>query len=232
MNPAGQPGIAGRRPWRNRVIDAVERRAGWIPALVFLLASLNLIWFFLDVGQFGGGALAGTVQDGHYFLRNHAVLTEVDRATWEWMRFHESSVFFGYGLTAVVVLLISLRRRWQWIVGGPARSEVERRILQTERSGPVLLRSTPAMRVASAELGSGDVRLNFYPGGMIIELRGVEGRAILRRDVRGIEEDTSDPAGPIVITHRAPDVGSPLVVMTRGDSTLVAAIRTTLGVRS
>jgi hypothetical protein len=213
---------------RSRLAATVRRRVGWIAPLVFLLLVGNVLWLISDAQRYGGGASGGYVRDGHYFLGNHGALTEVDQGTWEWMRLHETTVFLSFPLAIVGGLLISTRRGWQWFVGGPPASAAERRIESIRHSGRPILEAAPALRFSTVEVAAGVASLIFHPAGLIVRLPEVEGMGIARTDVLRIEEHPTVNPPDISITHIAPDIASPLIVLTAKDSEVAAAIRRTL----
>jgi hypothetical protein len=76
-----------------------ERVASIALLLIIALALANFV--LLVTANPGGSALGGGQEGDRYFIRNHEVTTEVDRATWEGRRTQE----FGLLLTFPIVFL-------------------------------------------------------------------------------------------------------------------------------
>lgn len=218
--------VDGSKPsLRARLAATARRRAGWLAPLVFLLLVGNFFWLVSDADRYGGGASGGYVRDGHYFLGNHGALTEVDRGTWEWMRLHEMTVLLGFPLAIACGVLISKRRGSQWFIGGPPASTAEMRLEAVRGSGRPTFEAAPAVRFSTVDVAAGLASLTFHPGGLILTLPDVEGKAMARTDVVRIEEHpTVDPPN-ISITHVASDIASPLIVFTPSDGEVAGAIR-------
>lgn len=79
--------------------------------LVFALAVMNFVAFFVIATRLGGDALNGNVVDGHYFLGSHGHLTEVSAGRCAFSLWHARSVFVTHalGILAGAYCVLSLK---------------------------------------------------------------------------------------------------------------------------
>ena len=75
----------------------------------FWLAILNLCAFVAGVMILGGDALNGTTQDGHYFVMEHKLYTEVSHSAFIYSTIHTLSLF----LTFPLGIIAGLRARFR-----------------------------------------------------------------------------------------------------------------------
>jgi hypothetical protein len=105
--------LANRRgPGDPLVSPPSPPRPLWLNLLT-AVAILDFLAFVLVSGYLGGSALNGYVQDGHYFLANHAHSqgVEVTRAVFMYNKWHAYSVIFSFGAVALISLLHARREK-------------------------------------------------------------------------------------------------------------------------
>jgi hypothetical protein len=78
--------------------------------LLVVLAVADFLLFAVVTVAIGGDAASGAVRDGHYFVSNHGVLTEVARATWLVSRV-QGLTLWVLGPGAVVAMAVDSYRR-------------------------------------------------------------------------------------------------------------------------
>ncbi|HEY4371958.1 MAG TPA: hypothetical protein VGN52_08540 [Burkholderiales bacterium] len=71
---------------------------------LFILAMLNFAAFWLISMQIGGDALAGKVENGHYFLLGHGVYAEVSEGVYTYSRWHALSLWVSHPLGAMAAV--------------------------------------------------------------------------------------------------------------------------------
>jgi hypothetical protein len=200
----------------------------WVLPALLLVFIINWFWAGAEAARIGGTFIGGYVRDGRYFVQNHNVFTEVDRATWDWSVAHTIVTLATWPFALVIILLLSRVGNWRSIrptflsQAGMRRDEIE-------ASGPAYLSAAPGFQVPNASFPPGTSTFAFHRDGVIITPPIVGPRAIARGDVDGIEERDSGEQPAVVVYHSAPDLGSPLTVVAEPGGEIGAAIRTSLG---
>jgi hypothetical protein len=74
----------------------------WVSPRIWLffcaVGILSFVAFMAIAATIGGDALSGYSEGGHYYLRNHAQITEVSRSVFLYSRWHSISVFITHPL--------------------------------------------------------------------------------------------------------------------------------------
>jgi hypothetical protein len=73
-----------------------------------IMAFVNFTSFWIISLLAGGSAFTGKIEGGRYFLREHHGFTEVGRGFYEFLYYHECSVFITFPLAFVFIALASL----------------------------------------------------------------------------------------------------------------------------
>jgi hypothetical protein len=77
--------------------------------LLFWLAIVNFFTFVAIAMCLGGDALNGTARDGHYYLMQHGVYTEVSRPVFLYSALHALSVI----ITTLLAVVVQFRARFR-----------------------------------------------------------------------------------------------------------------------
>lgn len=102
--------------------------------IIFAVAILNFLLFFLISLFIGGDAFTGKIEDGHYYVGNHGHYTEVSYFVFACSKLHASSVCITHPLAMVASLVY-------WITGG--RRGPWKAVTSTAQQSP----SNPALGV-------------------------------------------------------------------------------------
>lgn len=194
-------------------------------ALLFILAWIvNFFWFQSESRSLGGSALGGFIRDGHYYLSLDRVYTEVPPAVWERLRVHELIVIISFPvalacLAAFVVCcaipaLAGLR-------GGPA---VDERVSLVQHSGEPLGGGRCGGSLAGASYSWPLLSVAVYPDGIVLHPVLAPSAVIRGEEVRRIEWQSR--GNRVEITHRSPDVMSPITLYVATWTGAGAAIKT------
>ena len=70
--------------------------------IVGYLTLINFLSFIVGVCYFGGDALNGKEENGHFFLANHGKFIEVTEGIFNYSKFHGLSVFLSIGLVMII----------------------------------------------------------------------------------------------------------------------------------
>ena len=81
--------------------------------ILFWTAILNFVIFVALAMVLGGDAINGTSRNGHYYLMQHGVYTEVSRPVFLYSEIHTLSLFVTHPLGILVLLIAVLRARKQ-----------------------------------------------------------------------------------------------------------------------
>jgi hypothetical protein len=79
--------------------------------LVIVIGVANFLAFVLVAGAIGGDALNGYIDHGHYFLRNHDLVTEVSRSVFVYSKWHSISTFVTHPLAIVAAWMLYFGQR-------------------------------------------------------------------------------------------------------------------------
>ncbi len=79
-----------------------RRWARWIGGVVFAIAVINFLAFFVHCMTLGGSAGNGKRVEGWYFVGEHGRYTEVSEQQWRIIRVHEISLFVTHPVGIVV----------------------------------------------------------------------------------------------------------------------------------
>ena len=75
----------------------------------FVICVLNFFLFLVVSSVLGGDALAGKIDDGHYFLNSHGTFKEVSRFVYQYSKLHTASLFVTQPVAVICGILIVLR---------------------------------------------------------------------------------------------------------------------------
>jgi hypothetical protein len=84
-----------------------EERKDMLAIMAAGLAVLNFLIFMAIASYLGGDALAGKVEDGHYFVASHGHYTEVSQAVYIYSKIHTLSMFVTHALAFITALMPS-----------------------------------------------------------------------------------------------------------------------------
>jgi hypothetical protein len=79
-------------------------------AILMPATILNMVLFLAGAFVLGGTALNGYIENGHYFVADHARITEVTGAQWVYSCIHTSFMIANVLVLAVVFF-------WLWFSG-------------------------------------------------------------------------------------------------------------------
>jgi hypothetical protein len=100
--------------------------------IIFYVAILNFLLFFLTSLFIGGDALNGKIEEGHYYVGNHGNYTEVSHIVFTCSKLHGLSVCLTYPLAMLAGLVY-------WVAGGwEQRLKTVTALVREPPSNPVL----------------------------------------------------------------------------------------------
>lgn len=206
-----------------RVLRVLRASLPYLAGLVIFVGMGNLLWYIGENLRFGGSALGGFVHAGHYYLALHGTNTEVSQAVWERIRLHEMSVLLSVPLVVFCA--------WYWLVGhffpsmmGFHRGEaVAERVRMIQASGMPLASRRCGGNIAGIGLGGPFFAVAVYPNGITIRLFPQQPVAIRKAELVRVETPKRR-AGRVQITHRSPDISSPVVLFLWPSSDLAGAL--------
>lgn len=82
-----------------------------VERFLFWLAVVNFVVFVVIAVALGGDALSGTTRDGHYYLMQHGVYTEVTRPVFLYSTIHTLSLFITQPVGIAAALRAAVRAR-------------------------------------------------------------------------------------------------------------------------
>ena len=77
--------------------------------VLFWIAVVNFVVFVAIAIPLGGDAINGTARDGHYYLVQHGIYTEVSRSVFIYSTIHTLSLL----VTQPVGIIVALRARFR-----------------------------------------------------------------------------------------------------------------------
>ena len=87
----------------------ITPRGKQILFVVMIAFTINFMIFFGTSLLLGGTATSGYIENGHYYLSNHAVDTEVSEMVWKLSYMHTIATYLTFPLNFLVLLLLFVR---------------------------------------------------------------------------------------------------------------------------
>ena len=226
-----------------------------LPYLAFVVVAigfLNFLWFMSETLPLNLIPSDGRVVDGHYLLwsKTHGGYVEVSRPFWEWVRFHEPTVFLSWPLVILAMGFVVLTHLSGLAAGGAGSEASAERVLQVRDSGPLLASTRTAGLIGTAWFSRGLLRIDAYPDGLVVKPLLMAERAILAGEIVAVKPDGGlsaesaperrpilgvgmsqvapgyRPKGPsLEIVHAGVGMASPLVLAGSGNWGIAQAIR-------
>jgi hypothetical protein len=79
--------------------------------VLFTVAIVNFLIFFLMALSIGGDAVNGKVEGGKYYVANHGKYTEVSKTVFTYSRFHCYSVWVTHPVGILAMIAWSMAKR-------------------------------------------------------------------------------------------------------------------------
>jgi len=204
----------------------VKRLLPILAVFAVLVGFANFAWFFIDSANLGGDALNGYVRDGHYFVVSHGDATEVSRATWEWSRFHATSVFVTHPLAILGGAYLAFTRGFPAMMAGRSSRESQAsRAAWIRRAGPVLAFGRCGGQVGGVRYSDPLLMVSVAAAGIIVKPVFMAERSILTSEIRSIAARRGLFGWRVEVAHEGVDAASPLVLYIRPDHPVAQAIR-------
>jgi len=227
----------------------LRKAAPFLAFAVLALGVLNFLWFMSETAPLQLIPSNGRVIDGQYYLwsKTHGGFVVVGASFWHWVRFHEPTVFLSWPLVMVAggsLVFARLSAR----IGGQGEVESVRRIQLVRDSGPLLASVRSAGVIGRVWFSRPLLRVETYPGGIVIKPVFMKERAVLASEVRAVESggglspgagsggpvlgvavselsSAYRPKGPFVtIDHDGVGMASPIVIVGSGNWQLAQAL--------
>src|SRR5215510_4363067 len=78
------------------------------------LGFLNFLTFMIMSSLIGGDAANGYVERGHYYVRDHARITEVSKSVFEYSLWHARSLWLTHPITGLASMMWVGRSKAWW----------------------------------------------------------------------------------------------------------------------
>lgn len=124
----------------------------------------NFFWCLAESMRLGGDGLNGYVRDGHYYVSEHGVDTEVSRSEWKMSRTHALSVFLTHPLALLGMAYLLTRYVYSSVAYGDLET-MSKTVHDVRNSGPVI---TQARAYGSFPVRS-QMHISLYPGGLMVK---------------------------------------------------------------
>jgi hypothetical protein len=228
----------------------------YLAIAVVALGFLNFLWFMSETLPLNLIPSDGQVTGGHYFLwsKTNGGYVEVSRSFWEWVRFHEPTVFLSWPLVMIAMGYLVFAQLSGKMVGHTSRAVASERVRQVRDSGPAVASTRTAGLIGKVSFSRPLVRIEVYPAGIVIKPLFMPERAILASEISavtpkgglsaqsvrdgrlvlgyGVAEVPSSyrPRGQYVeIEHAGVGMASPVVILGSGNWEIAQAISRVAG---
>jgi hypothetical protein len=227
----------------------LRKSAPYLAFAVMALGVLNFLWFMSETAPLNLIPSDGRVIDGQYFLwsKTHGGYVAVSASFWQWVRFHEPTVFLSWPLVMVAggsLVVIRLSGK----IGGLGPIESAERARSVRESGSLLASVRSAGVIGRVWFSRPLLRVEAYPGGFVIKPVFMRERVVLASEVRTVEPGGGlspgagnggpvlgagvaevsaafRPKGPFVrIDHDGVGMASPIVIVGKGNWHLAQAL--------
>jgi hypothetical protein len=202
----------------------MRRYLPYLGLVVFLLAMGNFAWVFAEYSYWGGSAVGGYQSGGHYYLSTKPPSDkEVSQAVWEWLRFHQYSLFVTHPLGLAGAW-------WHWHADANRRSagwatpeRAAARVRSVRGSGPELSTSKVWGQAPGSGNGPGST-LWLHPAGIVFKSRFMAPHSIAYSEMESVRPCRWFLSKGIEIEHKGIDTSSPYRFYPRDRDGLLAAI--------
>jgi hypothetical protein len=227
----------------------LRKAAPFLAFAVLVVGVLNFLWVMSETAPLDLIPSDGRVIDGQYYLwsKTHGGYVAVSASFWQWVRFHDATVFLSWPLVMVAAFALvfaGLSRR----IGGLGQIDSKMRVQSVRDSGPLLASVRTGGVIGRIWFSRPLLRVEAYPGGLVIKPVFTAARAVLASEVRGVESGGGLsreagnrgpvvgvgvaelsaaylPDGPFVrIDHDGVGVASPIVIVGSGNWRLAQAL--------
>jgi hypothetical protein len=197
----------------------------YLGVVAFVVAMANFGWSFVESVTIGG-ALNGYVDQGHYYVLLKPGYHEVSQATWEWLRFHETSTYVTHALAFAGALWYMLTIGARRMVPAPRELPGSwRRVESVRSSGSCLAEARCGCRVANFSATWPFAHVSVHPGGLLLRVGFGDERAILLPEIRIVLTGRRWISLGLEIEHDAVDLPSPLILWVGRHSSVETALR-------
>lgn len=196
----------------------------WLAIAVIVLGFLNFVAFLLVSAALGGDALNGHVTDGHYYVANHGVYTEVSQAAWTASRAHALFTMGSWPLVMLAIAFLIFRYYFPFVMSGNAPGHAADRVSAIRASGARMWQGYPGGLAGSMSATAGVLGAEVYPGGIVVTMRFMAPTAICADEIRSVRLGRRLLTPTIVVEHWGTDTVSPFLLFGGPDSPQARAI--------
>jgi hypothetical protein len=208
------------------MLGLVKRVLPVLAGVAAIVGFANFVWFFIESVNLGGDALNGFVRDGRYFVVSHGAATEVSRATWEWSRFHATSIFVTHPLAILGAAYLAFTRVFPSMMAGRSSTESQTsRAAWIRGTGPILAFARCAGQVGGVRYSGPLLMVSVAAAGIIVKPVFMAERSILTSEIRSIAARRGLFGWRVEVAHEGIDSASPLVLYIHPDHPVAQAIR-------
>ncbi len=201
----------------------IQRRILLVLAVLAIpVAFVNFFWVLADWGKLEGDASGGYQRDGHYFVGNHGKYREVTQGEWTWSRMHTMSLLVTHPLAIAGGAYLLFMYVFPAAIGAKAEPG-EERVSDIVASGAPLLRARTGGLVGSVSMSVGLLRVEVYPGGVVLRPPFMKPLGLFLSDIRAITPKKAFIIGTFSEFRLAPGLPA-LVLYTPPTSSIVRQI--------
>src|SRR6266568_9286604 len=207
---------------------AIQRMKAALPYLALFVVAIgivNFFWVVVESMALGGDALNGYQRDGHYFLGSHGSYTEVGRATWEWSRVHNASLFATHPLAMAALAYVIFRFVFPNSIGGQIDSDgASSRARLVRESGAAIASGRCAGQVGGVRFSGPLLSVTVFPAGFLIKPLFMPSYAILSVEIGRVVPISGLFGRRLQIDHAGIGAASPLILYISEKTPLAKAI--------
>jgi hypothetical protein len=205
-------------------MPTIRRALPYLALAAIVIGFGNFFWFIFESQAIGGDGLNGYATAGHYFIGSHGSYTEVDAGTWEWSRFHASSIFVTHFLAMGGMFFLLIRYIFPSYMGMRTPSApTSLRAATVRESGAQLAFTRTGGRIGPLNVSGPLITVSVYPRGIIVKPALMPGYVILADEILEVVTKRRWGRG-LEIRHAGHDANSPLVIFQSSDGPVSRAI--------
>jgi hypothetical protein len=234
-----------------RLGAAISKALPYLAFAAVAIGMLNFFWFMSETLPLNLIPSDGRVVDGHYFLwsKTNGGFVEVSRSFWEWVRFHEPTVFLSWPFVMLAIGYLVFAHLSGAAAGQTSPVDSAERVRRVRDSGPLLASTRSEGLIGRAWFSRPLLRIQAYPGGVVVKPPFMAERAVLAREIIAVKpegglsaqsvperrlilgfgvsqvSESYRPRGPFVqIEHAGVGMASPLVISGAGNWDIAQAV--------
>jgi hypothetical protein len=192
---------------------------------VVLAALVNFMTLWTESVRLGGTALKGDHSDGHFYLSDHGVKTEVTEEVWRHSRWHSLSVAVTHPLGMLAMACLLFQYIFPALMFRGPKADIAATEVGVRERGPALATTRCGGRIGAVNMSTPLLKVVIYRQGLWLKPIFTAPFAIPTAQIRRVAERGGWPWEKIEISHDSTQFASPVLLFYRGDRAMITRLK-------